>query len=193
MNLVTLTPAEYWVHTQSYWRAASKLLGLSIVDPLQFTQNNSGLTYYLREVGVLFTNGREVTTPNHPDKAEALGYDFFILPNTMWLVYGVQLTVFDRLRRVANSPVRIRNVWRPRDYNLKVSSAPYSDHVWGCGMDLDFKTLFARRRASKLVQSFWATEAFQLSVGTGRRTIHLGMFAPQTLKMGKQRQWKYGR
>lgn len=194
MNMVTLTPLEYWTATQRFWRAAATLLGIpfDVVDPTQYPKTYEGLTYYLDTVGVKFFSGHEAAFPHHPDKAAALGYNNFILPQEMWLVYGTQLTVADMLRAAAKSPVTLRNVWRPRNYNLKVSSALYSDHIWGCGMDLDFASRLARRRADKIVQAFWDTDAFKLSVGTGGRTIHLGMFAPQTLALGKQRRWSYG-
>jgi hypothetical protein len=194
MNMATLTPLEYWTSTQAYWRGAARLLcplGLD-TDPTTHPYTYQGLTYYLDAAGVAYFTGEEAAKPHYPDKAAACGYKHFLLPQEMWLVYAVQLTGADKLRKAAGSPVTLRNVWRPREYNLKVSTAPYSDHVWGCGMDLDFKSLMARRRASKVVQAFWDTDCFKLSVGTGARTIHLGMFAPQTLACGHQRKWKYG-
>lgn len=195
MNLAQLSLEAYWEACAHYWRALLTLQRVPghLHDPVeQFPETVEGLQLYLTAGGVRYFNAFELVTPHHRDLAHVLGYDVFLLPRQMWpMTLGMALCA-DALRSEARGPVKARNTWRPRKYNCKVTSAIHSDHVWGCGWDLDFASWTARRRASRVVQAWWDSGLLQVSVGTGRRTIHLGLFAPQTLKIGKQRRWTYG-
>jgi hypothetical protein len=111
-------------------------------------------------------------------------------PVRAWPAILVLAAVAERMRSaIGDRPIKMRNWWRPEDYNKVAKGAPRSDHLWACAVDLDFPDEDARRTAQKLLPSLLDSKL--LSVGVGRITLHVGYAAPATLEYGPRR-WKYG-
>jgi hypothetical protein len=200
-SLTQLDLPTYWDRTQHLWKAAAELLEVGVA-PNNNEKALASLRAALDAYGVKWFSAEEITLVHHPEKAIQYAEQYvtrengvrFFLPVYMWLVYGVLFTVADKMRHAANSPVTVRNVFRPRPYNVHVTSAAFSDHVWGVAGDFDFASWLARRRASAVLKPLQDCGLLRMSVGTGGNTIHLGMFAPQTLLSGvARRDWTYGK
>lgn len=161
-------------------------LGGSAVKSTMFPKTIAGFQMYLDAVGVRYFSAREMTTPNHPDKAKQCGFDHFLPPHEDWAKGAALALLADKLRALVNEPVKMRNWWRPSCYNSKVGGAAGSDHVQAFAVDLDFRSAQSRAKAQGyLCKNYWSSD-LQLSIGLGGVTIHLGILSPK----GK-RSWKY--
>ncbi|BBM85965.1 D-Ala-D-Ala carboxypeptidase family metallohydrolase [Candidatus Uabimicrobium amorphum] len=165
---------------------AIRQLGGSAVKSTMFPKTVDGFQMYLDAVGVRYFSAREMTRPNHPDKAKQCGFDNFLPPHEDWPKGAALALLADKMRALVNEPVKMRNWWRPSCYNSKVGGAKGSDHVQAFAVDLDFRSAQSRAKAQAyLCQNYWSGD-LQLSVGLGGVTIHLGILSPK----GK-RSWKY--
>jgi hypothetical protein len=176
------TLEEYWRTDGHLWFDAATLLGIDI-DPRARTLND-----YVRMAKIRYFTVAELTD------AHVAGFpDKLVPPPCAWLAAVVLLIVADRLREAAGGPVKLRNWWRPEAYNKAVEGAARSDHKWACALDLDFEGFWARRRAQReVLMPLWRDGRYKLSIGVGYKTLHVGCFAPETLRLGVQRQWRYG-
>lgn len=146
--------------------------------------------YHLKANGVGdYFSVHEIVAPNHPDKASSVGYMHLTPPAHTWGVACLLVWIADQMRSVADSPVVLRNYWRPQSYNkLVASSGIESDHPNACGIDLDFQNESARRDALDWLCT-WLRQsgnAARASVGIGAKTLHVGVLSPNG-----SRYWTY--
>lgn len=144
---------------------------------------------YLNYAGVKFFTAKEMVTPHNMQVAESLGF-VMLIPKPEDYHKGVALALLaDRLREVVKGPIKMRNWYRPSTppYNAMVGGASESDHVTACAVDLDFQGRFARSKAESYLLSLYDKKLFDLSLGLGARSIHVGMYSPKG-----QRKWTYG-
>jgi hypothetical protein len=131
----------------------------------------------------------EITTPNHVDIASQAGWVDLTPPAFTWGVSCLLVWMADRMRQAANSPVSMRNYWRPQSYNSRVASSGIeSDHPNACGLDLDFSSAGARSNAQDWLRDFVSSteNVARVSVGLGGQSIHVGVLSPSA-----SRYWTY--
>lgn len=157
------------------------------LDASFFDHDLDGFQNYLTSSGIRYFSAREMTTPNHPAKARAAGYDTF-LPERGWWLRGAALAALaDVLRELVGEPVRMRNWWRPAAYNKAVGGKPGSDHVTAHGVDLDYKSQASRRKAEARLREYHDEAPWlEMSLGLGARTTHVGIGSPRG-----SREWHY--
>ncbi|MCF6191381.1 MAG: hypothetical protein L3J51_12975 [Cocleimonas sp.] len=139
------------------------------------------LAQYIEDNLIQFFSVKEVITPNHPAKAKIAGFDVLIPPLHLWPWVMLVLSIGDLMRELIDSPIKLRNVYRPMSYNELVATSELdSDHPNACSGDFDFKSSGDRRKAEQLVRSL-ANENPQLeiSLGMGARTLHIGIMSPK--------------
>ena len=139
------------------------------------------------EIGRHFTV-KEVCEPNNASAAEDTGYTWLVPPPPRWPIVGVLLWVADEMRDLVDAPVSMRSLWRPFSYNVQVAkSSIESDHPNACGTDLDFKSAEDREKAMYWLCGFIsANPQLEVSVGIGKKTLHVGVLSPQG-----RRHWTY--
>lgn len=166
---------------------AITLFGRTPVDASHFDATVDGFQNFLTSTGIQHFSAREMVTPNHKDIARRLGYDEF-LPEQAWWDRGAALAACaDVLREAVGEPVRMRNWWRPRDYNSEVGGAAGSDHVTAHGVDLDYRSADSRRIAEAQLREWQRDEDWlEMSLGLGGRTTHVGIGSPRG-----RRDWTY--
>ena len=167
-------------------RAINHLGGI-IFDPEAYDLTVEGFQEYLDATGVEHFSAEEMTRPNHPKIAKKYSYDHF-LPKYEWWPRGAALGLLaDKIRDLVGESVRMRNWWRPKDYNKDVGGAANSDHITAHGIDLDYKSADSRRKAEKWLLDLDNNESWlQLSRGLGGRTTHVGILSPKG-----RRKWFY--
>lgn len=174
-----------------YEIAIQKLGGdLTKINMHKYNQSLEGLDQFLKDLGIKFTNAKELCTPNHPDKALKAGFENFLPPKEWWLRVGVICLAFDQIRLHVGQPIKIRNMWRPPAYNAVVGGADGSDHVDSHAIDMDFRSSEDRKKAEKFIKENYYNkdkEIFECSIGLGNKTIHIGF-----LSENGRRKWKYG-
>lgn len=169
------------------WEAAIQLFGGRVVDPAQFPNSQAGFQQYLNATGVQYFSAREMTTPHHPDIAKRLGYTIFLPKHEWWPQAAALAKLADRIRKLVNSPVKMRNWWRPRDYNKAVKGARDSDHITAKGIDLDYRSANDRRQAEAFLKKIRRKQPWlRMSLGLGNRATHVGLLT----KRG-ERTWHY--
>lgn len=154
-------------------------------------ENTQGFARYLDVVGVRWITWKEMLIAHQRDVAIGLGYPAAVLlPRIgIWHRGALCALVADKMRDAAGGSVVLRNWYRPADYNRAVGGAKASDHVGAYAVDLDFQSAKARRRAVEdVIGPLWETGQWELSIGVGHRTVHLGIMAGRG-----QRSWKYGK
>ena len=158
--------------------------------PTSARRDRLGFEYHLKSNGV----GEhfrivEIVTPNDRGKAAAVGYSELVPPGHTWGVVCLLVWLADQLREAANSPVAMRNLWRPQSYNRRVAkSGLESDHPNACGIDLDFGSSSARQDAEDWLAG-WVSDTSnvaRLSVGLGDQSLHVGVLSPNG-----SRHWRY--
>jgi hypothetical protein len=176
----------------------------SFVNPIDFSKTTEGYQAYIDQVGVIDKfSAEEMVRPHRPQHAKTCGYESGLLPpRCRWVSGAVQGLLAGKLRAVINDgdphgPKRItlRNWWRPKCYNEKVGGAEFSDHRQARGFDLDFSSPKDRATAQKYLCELYKREKFNLQVGIGCQTLHIGMGSPKRMaKFGPDgsRFWTYG-
>lgn len=162
----------YWKAEAERWDAYAP--PYIVGDTLEEELTSAGIIHFTeRELTV---NGGEVLLP----------------PRIAWVAAIVLCKLAEQMRAACGSPIEITSWWRPEAVNKKRGGAPLSDHLWACALDAHFQSQEARRKAMKEVLGpLWRQGPSMLSIGVGRAMLHVGRFAPQTLKHG-HRLWKYG-
>jgi len=157
------------------------------VDLKDFDETFEGFEKYIAEIGAKRVSARELLTPNHEAIAKSLGYTWFLPPKADWANLVPLIALFEHIRDVTKHPIRVRNWWRPADYNAKVGGASKSDHITAHAFDCDFNSADLRRVAeSELVKIQRQRADLKVSLGLGNRTIHIGALSP-----AGRRTWKY--
>lgn len=146
------------------------------------------LDAFLGASGVRHFTAREVARPHNARAATRLGYKNLDPGSELWPRVGAVLLLCDVCRDAASSPVRLRNLWRPDDYNAAVGGSVDSDHIHCLGADLDFRTADACRRAEGAVRALHERyPQLRISLGIGRKSLHVGL-----LTRRGTRTWGYG-
>lgn len=186
------TLVEYWQRHGALWTGAlADRLGLyQDIEASSYEQTQSGLDAYLAAAGVRYVSAQEATTPHQRWPRPLLP------PQYAWVGIALLGRVHGALREHVGLPIKVRNWWRPPEYNEVAKGAARSDHLWACAVDLDFtggwlRAVAARRAAQKLVVKLLPMNL--LSLGVGWTTLHVGYAAPETLRLGCHRRWKYGK
>lgn len=188
------TLESYWtsVH-RKHWLDAAEALGVTLPDATVYEPTLSGLEAYMAAAGIKYFSAPEAVRPHQQWPS------LLIPPQCAWIALAVLGAIADHMRELAGRPVKLRNWWRPEDYNeLAAKGAPYTDHLWAVAFDLDFtgpwwKAVFARRKAQRWLTKKSGIALRFISLGVGWRTLHVGLFAPRTLVKGRHRRWKYGK
>ncbi len=131
---------------------------------------------------------KEVCEPNDSSAAEETGYTWLVPPPPTWPVVAVILWIADEMRDLVDAPVNMRSLWRPFSYNVQVAKSTIeSDHPNACGTDLDFKNEEDREKAMHWLCGFISLNPLlRVSVGIGKKTLHVGVLSPQG-----RRHWTY--
>lgn len=164
-----------------------------IGSDLHWPEPDETLTEYMkRHKAGRFFSEKEITTPHHKGIARSLGYTKFLAPRHLWPLKLIVLCVGDIMRDVVASPIRLRNLWRPVPYNMRVTGSSRArtlkgDHCNCCAGDFDFETVAARRKAEGIIRGFSiALPSLEWSIGMGFRTLHVGVLSPRG-----HRHWYY--
>jgi hypothetical protein len=168
---------------------AIEQFGGQTVDPTQFPNDLNGFQQYLNASGVRSVDAHELTYPNHPDVAAKYGFAYFLPPQAWWPRGAALALLAQQLEHRVGETVSVRNWWRPPVYNRdpKVGGAEKGDHIGGFGMDLDYNSSQARRRAEQWLRGLANSQPWlRLSLGLGDRTTHIGMLSPRG-----SREWHY--
>lgn len=166
---------------------AVSFFGGADVAPDDYPMTAGGFARYLAAQGVEHFDADEFLAPHHPDTAAEQGYSLFLPPHAWWPRGAALGLLADRLRERVGKPVVLRNWWRPRPYNAEVASAEQSDHITAHALDLDFPSPADRETAQSHLEALREEEPWlEMSLGTGGRTIHVGL-----LSYRKQRSWTY--
>jgi len=180
----------YWKqHTKTWTELAGKLGAFALPAPEDFENSYIGLDAYLQTAGgITHFPAREVVKHSYPWP-----------PQLCWPGALVHCLLAEKMRPFnGGRPLNLRHWYRSWSFNLVRRGAPRSDHLWACAVDLDFVGLWAlavaaRRRAQRWLLKESGIEQKVISLGVGWRTLHVGLFAPETLKAGCHRRWKYGK
>lgn len=175
----------------------------SLIDPRDYEKSTDGFQNYLNDVGVISKfSASEMVSAHKPGKAKECGYENLRPAQCRWPSGAVQGLLAGELRGVINNgdaygakKITLRNWWRPSCYNKKVGGAKASDHMQARGFDLDFSSAKDRAIAQKYLCDLYREEAFNLQVGIGCRTLHIGMGSPKRLgnhASNGSRFWTYG-
>lgn len=155
-------------------------------DPFEHPVTVDGFQNYLRQLGVVHFTADEMVTPHNTEAAEKAGYKILLPLRHHWSKGGACALMADRLRVLVGDKVKLRNWWRPPEYNRLVGGASASDHISASAIDLDFRKRDHRRKAELWLMDLYRKDLFELSLGLGGQSIHLGCFSP-----GGKRLWKY--
>ena len=163
------------------------LFGGRVIDPKKYSHTLEGFQEYLTASNVQSFTAKEMLIPHRLKTAKALGYKI-LLPKHEWWARGVALAkIADRLRVEVDSPMRMRNWWRPANYNAKVGGARSSDHILALGVDLDYKSGNKRRIAERYLKNVKKKNPWlKMSLGLGGRTTHVGILTSKG-----ERTWHY--
>jgi hypothetical protein len=169
------------------WSWAIAFFGGKLVDPDVFPHSAEGFQQFLDATGIKRFTAKEMLTPHRRAIARRFGYSI-LLPDKAWWPRGAALAALaDQLRALVGRPIRMRNWWRPRDYNKAVKGARTSDHIWAFGVDLDYQSAGDRRKAEAYLKEVRrANPWLEMSLGLGNRTTHVGLLS----KRG-ERTWHY--
>lgn len=178
-------------------------LGGDVVDPYDYPATVSGLDQFLKDSGVISRfSAHEMVRPNNPPVAQRCGKNKLLPPQCRWTSGAVQGLVASRLRAVINdgdphgpTPISLRNWWRPQCYNSGVGGARASDHIQARGFDLDFRTPQQRALAQNYLCHLYQKSPFNLQVGIGCQTLHVGVGSPKRIPNypdDGSRFWTYG-
>ncbi len=176
-------------------------LGGKAVDPMDYSDNVEGLRKFMDDVGVSsYFDANEMVTPNNASVAKRCGNEDLLPPRCRWLSGAVQGMIATKIHGFINkdskgNDIILRNWWRPACYNKGVEGAGTSDHIQARGFDLDFETSKQRATAQNFICQMYKEKNFNLQVGIGCNTLHVGVGSPKRLgnfpKNGT-RFWTYG-
>jgi hypothetical protein len=189
MPLVTALVLLFAAKPDSVPKRAIRHFGGKVVNARSYQETRAGFAQYLRDGGIRRISAEQLTTPNHPEIAQKYGYGAF-LPTRVWWARGLALAlVAEKIQDLMRQPVRIRNWWRPGDYNLDegVGGKPRSDHVTAHALDLDYPSPASCARAIRWLRILARKHPWlRLSLGTGPTVTHVGIDSP----IGA-REWRY--
>jgi hypothetical protein len=161
-----------------------------IPRPEDFPETVMGLQRFLSCLGVTdYLSAREICRPHNEDVALDLGYTYLIPPKQSWNSVGVISLIHKRCRELAESPIYVRNCYRPADYNELVGGAPVSDHLCldGCAaFDMDFVSPEAKQKCEEYIEDLYKKDYLKMSLGEGSQMYHIGVLSERG-----NRRWSY--
>jgi hypothetical protein len=157
------------------------------VDPMSYPATADGFGQYIQALGARHVSSSELLTPHNRAVATALGYQWLLPERSTWANLVPLIDMFEMIRAAVGAPIKVRNWWRPADYNARVGGAKASDHITGHAFDCDFRSRDHRRIAERLLVDLQKNRRdLAISLGLGDLTIHIGAKSPK----GK-RTWRY--
>lgn len=164
-------------------------LGGVVLDAQDYEFSADGLQKFMDDSGVISSfKALEMIRPNKPLEAKRCGYELLLPPKCRWLSGAAQALLAGKLRGAINEGkvygrkgISLRNWWRPSCYNKAVGGARSSDHIQARGFDLDFASAYDRAKAQEWLCHAYKTRPFNLQVGIGCQTLHIGMGSPKRL------------
>jgi len=175
----------------------SRELGGKVVSPVDYPPSIQGFQNYLDDSMVSFHfSAEEVTLAHHTADAVSCGYSNYLLPpQCRWPSGMIQAVIAGKMREIIEDSISIRNWWRPKCYNRAVGGARRSDHMEARGFDLDFTTAEKRVQAQLYLCQLYKQKPFNLQVGIGCKTLHVGVGSPKRFPQFPKdgsRYWTYG-
>lgn len=178
-------------------------LGGDVRDPKDYEFSTQGLQQFMDDSGVISRfSATEMVRPNNVLAAKRCGHEVLLPSQCRWKSGAAQALLAGKLRGVINDGqkhgprgISLRNWWRPACYNKAVGGAGASDHIQARGFDLDFATPQERAQAQAWLCQAYKDRPFNLQVGIGCQTLHIGMGSPKRLSQYPQdgsRFWTYG-
>lgn len=164
--------------------------GGQAVDPMEYDETIDGFQRFLDDSGVISRfSAAEMVRPHRPQHARSCGHPNHLMPpRCRWLSGAVQGLLASKLRAEINNgnahgsnAISVRNWWRPQCYNSRVGGAGASDHIQARGFDLDFATPQQRAVAQNYLCRLYKEERFNLQVGIGCQTLHVGIGSPKRI------------
>jgi hypothetical protein len=169
---------------------------------------------YLRLNGIQhFLQNYEPLRPHQP---KYLPPGTLLLPPEPFFTWPMGLlfaAIGDIAREEAGGPVYWRGWYRPGNggliwdgsepgnYNRHVGGKSKSDHIWACAADFDIlpgcksyqRMTAAMKRVKRALKPITSASVHLLptSIGWARSFFHLGLWAPETLRVGRCRHWSY--
>lgn len=163
--------------------------GGRLLDPGGYPATVTGFERYLEDTGVEAVTADEMTRPNHPGIAAKLGYQEFLPPREWWTRGAALALLAQQIEERVSEPVRLRNWWRPADYNRHpgVGGAKGGDHPTAHAIDLDYSSVESRKRAERWLRDLDSRARWlELSLGLGAKSTHIGIGSPHG-----RREWHY--
>lgn len=179
-----------------------ELLGGVVIDPSAYDFSQQGLQEFMSESGVISRfSASEMVRPNNLAAARSCGHESLLPQQCRWPSGAAQALLAGKLRGVINQGqkhgprgITLRNWWRPACYNKAVGGAGASDHIQARGFDLDFATPQDRAQAQAWLCQAYKDRPFNLQVGIGCQTLHIGIGSPKRLSQYPEdgsRYWTY--
>ncbi len=162
-------------------------LGGKAVNPMDYSDNVEDFRKFMDDVGVSsYFDVNEMVTPNNAAVAKKCGNEELLPPRCRWLSGAVQGMIATKIYANINqdskgNEIVLRNWWRPACYNKGVAGAGTSDHIQARGFDLDFETSKERAIAQNFICQMYKEKNFNLQVGIGCKTLHVGVGSPKRL------------
>lgn len=178
-------------------------LGGVVKDHRGYDRSENGLQEFMNDSGVARRfSASEMVRPNNASAAKSCGHETLLPSQCRWASGAVQALLAGKLRDEINDGdkngakgITLRNWWRPSCYNKEVGGAGASDHIQARGFDLDFATPEDRATAQRWLCQVYKDRPFNLQVGIGCQTLHIGVGSPKRLSAfpsDGSRYWTYG-
>lgn len=171
--------------------------GRELISPMSYENTVEDLQNYLDDIGGIQNfSAEEMTRPYHQHVAKGCGLDILLPINCRWAGAIAKGLLAEKLREIINQDnngpariIRLRNWFRPKCYNQHptVGGVEDSDHRWSRGFDLDFANAHDRARAQRYLCQIYKERPFNLQVGIGCRSLHIGVGSPNGTRF-----WTYG-
>ncbi len=183
-----------WLHAQGW-----------CVDPYDFPFSYLGAQQYARAHGVTRFSGREIARPaDHElwmslypetDIDSLAGAPIALPARAYWPRWVATLTIAQELRELCREPIYLLHIWRPTEYNRERDGSTGSDHIECCAIDIRVESGRARSICLDRLGELYLADRLGLSIGWssdgGSRRFHIGVLAPRTVHVGRQRDWDY--
>jgi len=150
--------------------------GIAMPDLDCYSDNIDGLRCLLLDCGVVNFTAEEVTRGGT-----------IIPPRERWSTGPLLFWWAQELRDEVGEPVHLRWWYRDEELNKRVGGASGSDHLSASAVDLDFRSRRSLEAARMVLEPVYESGLFNISLGVGDRTIHLGFYSANG-----HRRWWYG-
>lgn len=160
--------------------------------PVPTTATLQTLGEYLRQSGVWRWDAASLTRPNNASVAARYGYQAFVPPLEWFPRWVAMALVAQSLAAHAPSgqTPRVRNLYRPADYNADPQVGGESDsyHVTAQAVDVDFAHKADRQAAEAWLRRVYCKNPYlKMGLGVGRSTLHVDLLGD----FRRPAQWPY--